>query len=418
MSAPSLAGAPYVGPRPFRRNESQLFFGRSEAARLIRDAWLSERIVILHGAAAVGKTSLLNAGVLPLLAGEPGAQPLDDTIVLPAGRLVHQATWPLAHSGGYRFTLLSSWAPAGQVPDQDQSISAALRSMTATARPRRILAAVDHFEELFNAFPARFAERERLIAELAGASRELPLNLLLVVRDDSLAALSGYEGRLAMSPFTYLRLEGLTQSSALAAITGPLEGAERRFDSSVAESLVDRLRTVTYTDRVGDSIEIVNDRVAPFDLQMTCSALWAGLPASETAITMAHLDGLGDPDRVLAAYFDQVVRDVSVETGRPEREIRSWIESTFVTERGTRGTAYRGVVRTADLPNAVVDALVARHVLIEEQRAGSLWYQLAQERLIDAVRGSNRTRQISRNDIETAPQADSPADFRMAAEAA
>jgi tetratricopeptide (TPR) repeat protein len=422
MSEPNASRGPYVGPRPFRRNEAHLFFGRSEAARLIRDAWLAERVVILHGAAAVGKTSLLHAGVYPLLSdGADGNPP--HTVVLPTGRLVHQATWPLAHAGNHRFTLLSSWAPAGQVPDQERSISATLHGMTAAAEPRRILAAVDHFEELFITFPARLAERERLIGELTAALRELPLNLLLIVRDDNLAALSGFEGRLTPQPFTYLQLEGLAESSALAAVTGPVDATGRRFASGVAESLVQRLRTATYTDRMGDSIEIVNYRVAPFDLQIACSALWAGLADSESVITMDHLEDLGDPDRVLATFFDRAVRDVSVETGQPERDLRSWIESTFVTERGTRGSAYRGVARTADLPNAVVDALVARHILIQEQRAGSIWYQLAQERLIAAVRTSSRNRQISRNGMErngmeTTTPANSPADFRMAAEAA
>ncbi|MFI7134248.1 tetratricopeptide repeat protein [Nonomuraea sp. NPDC050153] len=404
---------PYVGPRPFRRTESALFHGRSEEARHLRDAWLSERVVVLHGPAAVGKTSLLHAGVLPLLQDEPR------TLVLPVGRLIHQPTWPLAHAsgpGGYRFTLISSWTPARQTPDPEQSLSSALENIVAGASPHRVLAAIDHLEELFTAFPARLTERDRLIGELAQALRDLPLNLLLVVRDDQLATLSGYEGLLSPQPFAYVRLEGLERASAVAAVTGPASAGGRHYAPGVAQQLVERLRKTTYTDRLGESVEIVSERVSPFELQIACAALWSGLGDSDDTITEGLLAQLGDLAGILAAYFDRAVRDVSVETGVPEPELRVWIESTFVTERGTRGTAYRGLAQTADMPNAVVDALVARHILTEEQRARSLWYQLGQERLVEAVRTANREQRVE--PVGGLPQGRSPADFRAAAEAA
>ncbi|MEV0825573.1 tetratricopeptide repeat protein [Nonomuraea rubra] len=407
---------PYVGPRPFRRAESALFHGRTEEARHLRDAWLSERVVVLHGPAAVGKTSLLHAGVLPLLEEEPRPA---RTLVLPVGRLIHQPTWPLALSsgpGGYRFTLISSWTPAGQAPDPEQAVGAALESVIAGAAPRRVLAAIDHMEELFTAFPARVQERERLVAELAGALRELPLNLLLVVRDDQLATLSSYEGLLSPQPFAYVRLEGLDQPSAVSAVTGPASGSGRRYAAGVAEQLVQRLRTTTYTDRLGTSVEIVSDRVSPFELQIACAALWASLDDGDDAITPDRLAQLGDLAGILAGYFDRTVRDVSMETGVPEPELRDWIETTFITERGTRGTAYRGLTQTADMPNPVVDALVARHILTEEQRARSLWYQLGQERLVEAVRTANRAHHVV--PARGRPQEHTPADFRAAAEAA
>ncbi|MFG2073471.1 nSTAND1 domain-containing NTPase [Nonomuraea maritima] len=404
---------PYIGPRPFRRAESALFHGRPVEARRLKDMWLSERVVVLHGPAAVGKTSLLHAGVLPLLENEPHA------LVLPVGRLIHQPTWPLAHAsgpGGYRFTLVSSWTPAGQTPDPGQPVGSALQSIVEATPRRRVLAAIDHLEELFTAFPARLAERERLVGELAEAMRDLPLNLLLVVRDDQLATLSGYEGLLGPQPFTYVRLEGLDRAAAVAAVTGPLSGSGRRYAAGVAEQLVDRLRTTSYTDRLGESVELVSERVSPFELQIACAALWASLESTDDTITAEQLARFGDLAGILAAYFDRTVHDVGVETGVAEAELRAWIETTFITERGTRGTAYRGLTQTGDMPNAVVDALVARHILTEEQRARSLWYQLGQERLVEAVRTANRA--FHGPLVGGDRRERSPADFRAAAEAA
>lgn len=99
-----------------------------------------------------------------------------------------------------------------------------------------------------------------------------------------------------------------------------------------------------------------------------------------------------------------------METGLPESAIRHWVAETFITEHGTRGTAYRGVTLTADMPNAVADALVDRHILTTEQRASATWYQLGQDLLVTAVRQADRDHAM--------PAAGSPGDYRSAAEAA
>lgn len=408
-----MTGNPYVGPRPFRRTEAVQFFGRAREARNVRSIWLSERVVVLHGPAAVGKTSLLNAGVLPALAEE------EDLYLLPVGRLVHQAVHPPARvspAGAYRFTLLSSWAPGGQTPDPSASLLEFLRLATPN-RPRRILAAIDQFEELFTAFPARLDDREQLMRELAEALRETPLNLLLVVRDDHLAALSAYEGRLLAFPFTYLRLDGLAPPAAIEAVRGPVSRSGLEYAPGVAEDLVERLRTVTYSDRLGESTTLIEERVEPLALQITCARLWSSLTDSEEVITARRIEEVGDPDRALATYYEEVLHEVHRETGVSEDDLRAWIEATFITEHGTRGTVYRGIARTADMPNAVAEGLTVRHILTEEQRARSIWYQLGQDRLIDVVRQANRGRGVPPGGQGDEPGV-TPADFRAAAEAA
>ena len=57
---------PYVGPRPFRTDEADRFFGRDGKAHEVVDHWLAERLGVLHGPASVGKTSLLKLLFLSL----------------------------------------------------------------------------------------------------------------------------------------------------------------------------------------------------------------------------------------------------------------------------------------------------------------------------------------------------------------
>jgi tetratricopeptide (TPR) repeat protein len=65
------------------------------------------------------------------------------------------------------------------------------------------------------------------------------------------------------------------------------------------------------------------------------------------------------------------------------------MQRTFITERGTRGTAYEGYAETAGMPNSVVRSLEDRHLLNAEHRSGLRWYELPHDRLIEPLRASD-----------------------------
>lgn len=412
---------PYVGPRPFRSSETDQFFGRGREARDVRSLWMAERVLVLHGPPAVGKTSLLNAGVLPLLANESHID------LLPPGRLVIQFTRPLAEApphNSYSFTLISSWSHAAQWIEPGMSIAEFLteqsQHMNESGEPNVLLAAIDQFEELSTSFPARYEERERFISQLGDALREVrSLRLLLVVRDDHLAELAAIERRMPY-PFTYVRLDPLAPPAATDAVYKPLKGTDRSFADGVAEELVDILRTTTYTDLVGESATLQVNLVEPLLLQIVCTQLWSSLPADLKVIRRKDLRRFGDVDQAIMRFYETAIHEVELETEQSEGSLRSWIESIFITEHGTRGNAYRGFSMTSDMPNRVVDALTERHILTSERRALSTWYELSQDRLIGAVRESNQAwrAEHGQRELEREPPVADPASFRAAAEEA
>src|SRR5215467_12549837 len=68
--APDISGPPprpYVGLRAFRPDEHGLFFGRTSESLNIARMWRANKLTMLYGASGVGKTSLLQAGVIPSL---------------------------------------------------------------------------------------------------------------------------------------------------------------------------------------------------------------------------------------------------------------------------------------------------------------------------------------------------------------
>ncbi len=76
---------PYVGARAFRRNNQ--LFGRDREARDLESLFVAERIVPLHAPSGAGKTSLIQAKLMPSLEREFDVSgPLRLNSVPPGGR--------------------------------------------------------------------------------------------------------------------------------------------------------------------------------------------------------------------------------------------------------------------------------------------------------------------------------------------
>jgi len=58
---------PFPGIRPFREADSSFFFGRDQLIKELQTKLESSRFVSVVGLSGCGKSSLMNAGLLPLL---------------------------------------------------------------------------------------------------------------------------------------------------------------------------------------------------------------------------------------------------------------------------------------------------------------------------------------------------------------
>src|SRR3954467_1577459 len=66
---------PYPGLRPFEFHENHLFFGREGQSEKLLEKLRRNRFVAVVGASGSGKSSLVRAGLLPLLYGSFTASP-------------------------------------------------------------------------------------------------------------------------------------------------------------------------------------------------------------------------------------------------------------------------------------------------------------------------------------------------------
>jgi tetratricopeptide (TPR) repeat protein len=369
---------PYPGTRPFRRTDSDRFFGRTAQAIDLAELWRTNRLTLLHGYPGSGKTSLVCAGVLPLVAG-------GNADVLPLGRVSFGTTFPdaaLPEHNPYTLALLRSWSPGESAT---RLVGLTVQDFMARHAERHngaVLAVIDQAEELLADSGPRWAHSRRFLGELVEALRESPrLHLLLSIREAALDLFAEALGNGARQHITQLSFD-----RALEAVTGPVDGTGRSFDAGAAEKLVTSLLSSPVATVDGGERSVGFEHVEPALLQVVCSRLWESLPEDVNGITERHVRLYGDADTALAEHCGRIIAAVADDHDLRLERLRSWLIRTFVTEQGTRGTASEGMTDTAGMPNAVARALEDRHLLFAEWRSGSRWYRLLSDRLIEPLR--------------------------------
>lgn len=384
---------PYVGPRPFERKDSARFFGRDQEARELLSLIVANRMVVLYAQSGAGKTSLLNAQVAPLLEAE-GFE------VWPFARVQGpevSGVNPAEINNIYAFYSLFSWAgdESSAADWANVSIPTYLQNHphvqdeAGYEQPRVLI--FDQLEELFTAFPARWQEREGFLNQIARALESDPLlRVVFSLREDYVAQLDPYAHLLPRNLGIRFRLERMRPEAALAAIRSPLRETERNFAPGVAEQLVEDLRAVRAETLAGQVKTVTGEFVEPVQLQVVCQNLWEDLPAAVTTITAEHLRQFGNVDQALSNFYTRAVNRALSAAGVDEETLRKWFEASLITPAGTRSTVYRGVRETAGIDNTAVQILEDMHIIRGEIRAGSRWYELTHDRLIEPIQQANR----------------------------
>lgn len=400
----AIATAPYPGARPFLLADQDRFFGRDTDSKTLLELWQDNRITLLTGPVASGKTSLMNAGVLPLLKR-------NRTYFLPVGRISYGSTFPraaLPEHNPYTLALLQSWSPGVAVT---QLVDLTVRDFIQGERERQrglyggpLLAAIDQVDDLLADPGPRQDYREKFLDELADAVQDQAgLHLLLAAREEAADLITKVTGGVAV-----YNLATLTRQDAIEAVTGPAAGTGRSFADGAAERLVTDLQSRRVTALNGAEQVIVDDGIEPALLQVVCEKLWSSLPPDTEQITQRDVRVFGDVDKALAAHCSTVIATVADDHDLRVQRLRTWLLDTFVTELGQPGTAYEGLVTTARLPNAVPRALKECHLLSSVWRQRSRWYELLSARLIEPLQQA----------VDVLPPPARPAEHLSAAERA
>jgi len=383
---PGGSANPYVGPRALRTGEA--LYGRDREVARLFDLMLAERIVLLYSPSGAGKSSLLQAGLVPRLHAEGfTVRPVVRVGMAPPGD---------APAGVNRYVLSTLLSLEEDVPKDRQRDVAALAGCTLAEYLARGSEAdadevllIDQFEELLTVDPTAVAEKRVFFTQLGEALRDTRLWVVVAMREDFIAGLDPYRAAVPKKLHTNFRLELLGREAALLAVRGPAAAAGVSFEAEAAERLVDDLRQVRVPQVDGGVLLRPGPHVEPVQLQVVCRGLWAALPADDRSIGLADLAELGDVDQALARYYDAQVLAAARASGAPERALRLWIERELVTAQGLRTQVLRTPGATQGLGDAALTALIDSLVLRSETRRGMMWVELAHDRIVAPLRASN-----------------------------
>ncbi|TNE52276.1 MAG: ATP-binding protein [Bacteroidetes bacterium] len=417
----------YPGVRPFEKNERALFFGREQDIQRVYELLLLEKIVILFGKSGYGKSSLLNAGLIPLLESDEkrsdgGYQPLlvrfkdyqSNTGQSPIQTVLQrlEESVPVQEDAAY----LDPFFPnAAEAPRLWYAFK-----RRSTRQARQFVLIFDQFEEFFS-YPAaqQTAFRQQLSEllfiqipqALRNASDDLPdadfshlvapldIKVLISIRGDRLQLLDTFKDsipgilhkRYELSALSPQQAEAaIVQPAALAVESGPFVSPPFSFSAAALEALIAELAKSPQQTAKG---------VEAFQLQIVCAYIEnrvksGAIPAppgqQQPVVEAEHLP---DFAVIFERYYESRLAELPADRLRAAQLI---IENGLLFAESATGDARRLSVDGAFLlqqfaaqgADADLLVLLERSYLVrrEPNSLGGYNYEISHDTLIPPVR--------------------------------
>jgi hypothetical protein len=382
-----------VGPRAFRNNEGQLFFGRDREKRELTDLLIAERIVLLHAPSGAGKTSLIQAGLVPLLKQERlGRDHFDPTIPL---RVKTPVPDGLRVRNRYVYSIALDLLGGEHTPEDLAPLELLEVVKLASQRPAGGVPVLifDQFEEILVLQPGDWDNQKAFFRQLGMALDDGRIWALLSMREEYIGGLDRFVRYLPTHLRTTYRLDFLEKGPATTAITQP-PGEEVTYTEEATTELLRRLMTRKIQRPCHGVEEVAAPYVGPFQLQVVCRRLWWSLTREKGAdfdtIDVEDVKRHGDVGTALRGYYADAVANVARTTGADEEVIRDWFETQLITVQHFRNQTLAGPSSGEVDSTEVLRALEDAYLIRSDTRAESRWYELAHDQLITPVLDSNR----------------------------
>jgi WD40 repeat protein len=379
---------PFVGPRPFKRGER--LYGREREIGELHLRLNADRIVLLHSPSGAGKSSLVQAGLLPLLARAFDVWgPTRVNTELAPGIDAATNRYTLSAIRGFEEKVLESLRrPVEVLAGQRLVDYFEKRPRRRSASPNVVLL-FDQFEEILTVDPLAAAAKREFFDQLGELLRNPLVWALFVLREDYLAPLDPFARQVPTHLKNRFRIDLLGIDSAREAIVGPAYAAGREFPA--VDKLLTDLATVKVQQANGTFVSETGQHIEPVQLQVVCHRLWEAMPEDNLSIDSEDLKRFGDVTEALAAYYADSVARIAAGDAACERAIRDWFGEKLITAGGIRGQVLREAGSSDGLANSLIEQLRATHLVRAENRARATWYELAHDRLIEPVQLDNTT---------------------------
>jgi WD40 repeat protein len=363
-------------------------YGRERETRELVGRLIAERIVLVHSPSGAGKTSLLQAAVIPRLQ-ERDFNPLPILHVAREARNIK--------ANRYTFSVLTSLEKG--LADTERLDDAALASLTLDdylkQRAERFGSAAsqvlvfDQFEEILSVDPTDQTAKVEFFEQLGKALLVRNRWALFAIREDFMGGLAPYERYVPTQLGNRFRLDLLDRVAARQAIQQPARSMSVDFTDAATSKLVDDLSRVQVQQPDGSMTPQPGLYIEPVQLQVVCLQLWDRLPPDTHQIVESDLAQVVDVDTALVNYYADCVTAIAGETQTKERTIREWFDRKLITGRGVRSQVMQEQGSSGGLANQAIQALIKAHIVRAEERRSVTWFELAHDRLIRPILENN-----------------------------
>ena len=427
----------YPGVKPFTEKEAHLFFGRkgdiSQLSRFIR----TEDLVVLHGKSGLGKSSLINAGILPLVEQQKSNRYIPLQIRLRSyNPKVPQDLFEIFNQGLEREKNFID-----DIPTKTTSIWHAMKSREYCDlgdKPPKYLLILDQFEELFTYPQEQYMEFGRELASLY--NRRMPkefrkllrhetignpdfeqklkdekledwidqpveLKILIAIRTDKFNLLDKFSAFLPEILVNAQLLEPFTKNQAKMAIQNPAK-IEGDFDSpafgfekTAIDKVVDFLASESNGQVEGFQLQIIcrniEENIIKFDegkenkaARMSIKKLKAKKGEPKYSIENVEAD-FGD---ILRRYYDEQIATLAPKEQKQAREL---IEDQLIAD-DRRVSLDQAIIQNFVDEDLLVKLVDTRLIRREPNNLGGFSYEISHDTLLAPVmeaRGERRKKE-------------------------
>lgn len=413
----------YPGLKPFSLTERNIFFGRKEDTRRLHQQIQVENQVVLYARSGLGKSSLLNAGVIPSLMDVGNF----------AAIRVRFGAYNQQNSASLVEQVYEHIAEQHPVPEFLTKVGAATDSLWHAAKRTEVASpeidtfvlVFDQFEEVFtypkseidrfkkeladlvhNVIPRTF--RTHMEAEMAGNKQFLsdeeirqiydPLNIKAVyaIRSDKLSLMDQLKDVMPEILSRTYELSALNRGQSEDAILNPAyqkgdHFASPRFDFK--DEAIDAI--LDFLTKSGDS------EVESFQLQVICQYA-ESLVIDQEKKSISRED-LGEISDIFENYYENLISQLPTEHERGQA--RRFIEEGLILEEDEirlslhEGQIQRDFQMPADLLQKLVNTRLVRR---EPSPRGGFIYELSHDTLIAPIlKSRNRRLQEDREALQS-----------------
>lgn len=353
--------SPYRGLTPYTEADAPYFFGRTAEIATITANLEVARLTLFYGPSGVGKSSVLRAGVIYELTQRAQANFAATGVAEQIPVYFNQwASDPLL---GLSQTLAQAVAPYLPSPSPNQTAGGtdasgagaiallAQLQQWSEQTDSELLLVLDQFEEFFQYHtqlgspaqpqpwdPTSFAAQ---LVQIVNHSA-LRVHLLLSLREDTLARLDYFQGRIPFLLDNRLSIGHLDRAAGEEAVVKPLErfNQEQQSHYTIEPALVTAVLAQVGSGQValrkqggGGRTETSADRIEAPYLQLVLTRLWEQEQATgSTCLRQNTLEQLGGAAAIVHNYLGNTLEALSI----TERDLVARFFDRLVTPSGTK----------------------------------------------------------------------------------